>query len=84
MKRLLRDAIPRVSEDPELPRDLWPEMQQRLAAEKLRGSGRAGSRQANRRGALAAVPWFDWALAGGLVLFAVASPVSIPVLLYYL
>jgi hypothetical protein len=30
------------------------------------------------------VPWFDWALAGGVAAFAVAFPVSIPVLLYYL
>jgi hypothetical protein len=32
----------------------------------------------------AAPPWFDWALAGGLVAFAAFVPVSIPVLLYYL
>jgi hypothetical protein len=31
-----------------------------------------------------APPWFDWALAGGLVAFAAFVPVSIPVLLYYL
>ncbi len=30
------------------------------------------------------VPWFDWALAGGLALFAVALPASIPVFFYYL
>lgn len=29
-------------------------------------------------------PWFDWALAGGLALFAVAFPSTIPVFLYYL
>ena len=32
----------------------------------------------------AAPPWFDWALLGGLIALAVFSPVSIPVLLYYL
>jgi hypothetical protein len=32
----------------------------------------------------AAVPWFDWALAGGLAVFIVAFPASIPVFLYYL
>jgi hypothetical protein len=32
----------------------------------------------------AAVPWFDWALAGGLAAFALAFPASIPVFLYYL
>lgn len=30
------------------------------------------------------VPWFDWALAGGLAVFALALPASIPVFLYYL
>jgi hypothetical protein len=32
----------------------------------------------------AAVPWFDWALAGGLAVFIAAFPASIPVFLYYL
>jgi hypothetical protein len=32
----------------------------------------------------APVPWFDWALAGGLAVFAVVFPASIPVFLYYL
>ena len=31
-----------------------------------------------------AVPWFDWALAGGLVAMAAFFPSAIPVLLYYL
>lgn len=31
-----------------------------------------------------APPWFDWALAGGVALFAMAFPAAIPVLLYYL
>jgi len=31
----------------------------------------------------AAPPWFDWALAGGLVAFAAFIPTSIPVILYY-
>ena len=30
------------------------------------------------------VPWFDWALAGGVALVAVAFPAAVPVLLYYL
>jgi hypothetical protein len=33
---------------------------------------------------LKAVPWFDWALAGGVALLAVAFPAAVPVLLYYL
>jgi hypothetical protein len=32
----------------------------------------------------ASPPWYDWALAGSLVLFAFAFPASIPVFLYYL
>jgi hypothetical protein len=32
----------------------------------------------------ASPPWYDWALAGSLALFAFAFPASIPVLLYYL
>ena len=31
-----------------------------------------------------APPWYDWALAGGLIMFAAFAPASIPVLLYYL
>jgi hypothetical protein len=31
-----------------------------------------------------APPWFDWALAGGLVALACCFPAAIPVLLYYL
>lgn len=32
----------------------------------------------------AALPWFDWALIGGLALFIAAFPAAIPVFLYYL
>jgi|HubBroStandDraft_5_1064220.scaffolds.fasta_scaffold141326_2 hypothetical protein len=31
-----------------------------------------------------ASPWFDWALAGGVAVFALVFPVAIPVFLYYL
>jgi hypothetical protein len=31
----------------------------------------------------ASPPWYDWALAGSIALFAVAFPASIPVILYY-
>jgi len=31
-----------------------------------------------------AAPWFDWALAGGLAVFAMAFPAWIPMILYYL
>lgn len=32
----------------------------------------------------AAAPWFDWALAAGLAVCAVAFPAWIPMILYYL
>ena len=32
----------------------------------------------------AAVPWFDWALLGGLMGLAAFFPAAIPVVLYYL
>jgi hypothetical protein len=67
---LLKSAMPRVGEDAELPRDLWPAMLRRMDEEGSRGA--------------ASVPWFDWALAGGLVAFAAIAPRTIPVILYYL
>jgi hypothetical protein len=64
----LRRAMPRIEDEPTLGRDLWPAVTQRI-----------------RRNELAhAVPWFDWALAGGVAVFAVAFPAAIPVLFYYL
>jgi hypothetical protein len=30
------------------------------------------------------IPWFDWALMGGLAVVVVVFPASIPMLLYYL
>lgn len=68
IERLLRSAVPRVGEDAEPERDLWPAMQQRLRREVT----------------LRSVPWFDWALAAGVALFAVSVPAAVPVLLYYL
>ena len=32
----------------------------------------------------AAVPWFDWVLAGGVAIWLLFSPKAIPLLLYYL
>jgi hypothetical protein len=71
MERLLRQALPRIEDDAELSRDLWPAMRQRLhAAESVP--------------AMVRIPWFDWALMGGLVAMVVAFPAAIPMLLYYL
>jgi hypothetical protein len=64
--------VPPVGEDAGLERDLWPQMRARLQQE-TGGAVR-----------LKAVPWFDWALAGGVALVAVAFPAAVPVLLYYL
>lgn len=69
---LLRQAMPKVDEAAEAGRDLWPQMQARLRQE----NGSAAR--------LKSVPWFDWALAGGVALVAVAFPAAVPVLLYYL
>jgi len=67
---LLRVAMPRVEVDAKLPRDLWPAMLRRMDEQSAPGA--------------AAFPWFDWALAGGLVAFAAIAPRTIPVILYYL
>jgi hypothetical protein len=71
VERLLRQAVAPVDEAAEAGRDLWPMMQARL-------------RQPDAVVRFRSVPWFDWALAGGVALFAVAVPAAIPVMLYYL
>lgn len=70
MVQSLISALPRVGDDAGLDRDLWPAMLRRMDRESVRGAAR--------------VPWFDWALAGGLVAFAAIVPRTIPVILYYL
>ncbi len=59
----------RLNPNAEPARDLWPAVLRRLDAD-------AAQRHA--------VPWFDWALLGGLVVFAASFPATIPVFLYYL
>lgn len=73
IEQLLRSAVPRVG-DAELPEhDLWPAMRQRIAQEPAqKGVG------------VRAVPWFDWALAAGILVLMALSPDLIPVLLYHL
>ena len=68
--QLLREALPRVGDDTGSARDLWPAMLRRIDEQSVRGT--------------ASIPWFDWALAGGLVAFAAIAPRTIPVILYYL
>lgn len=70
VKLLLQSAMPRMEGEPEPDRDLWPAMLQRMDRENA--------------GKVAKVPWFDWALAGGLLAFAAVVPRTIPVILYYL
>ena len=70
MERLLRRALPRIDDDAGLSHDLWPVMLRRLDAESLH--------------AMVRIPWFDWALMGGLVAMVVTFPAAIPMLLYYL
>ncbi|HET6169777.1 MAG TPA: hypothetical protein VFE01_06330 [Terracidiphilus sp.] len=68
IRQLLKQALPPMT-GAEAPRDLWPIFLRRL----------------NDKPAQSLLwLWFDWALAGGLVAFAVFAPASIPVLLYYL
>ncbi len=67
LERLLRQSVPRIQDDAEPDRDLWPAMLRKLEERrKVR------------------VPWFDWALAGGLAGLLAFFPAWIPVLLYYL
>jgi hypothetical protein len=76
IKQLLKQALPPVAPDAESARDLWPAVLRRLDTE------RAPTRAPypSHRG----LPWFDWALIAGLIVFAIAFPATIPVFLYYL
>ena len=71
IKNLLRLALPPVDAEHEPERDLWPAVLRRLDAHPL---AQSRSRWV----------WFDWALAAGLVVFAISVPATIPVFLYYL
>jgi hypothetical protein len=68
--QLLRSTMPRIGDEPALEQDLWPAMLRRMNEGRIHRVRR--------------VPWFDWALAGGLVAFAAIVPRTIPVILYYL
>jgi hypothetical protein len=73
IKELLKQALPPVAPNAEPARDLWPAVLRRLDAER-----------AQVRALPQKLPWFDWALIAGLIVFAVAFPATIPVFLYYL
>jgi hypothetical protein len=74
MKEVLKQVVPPVAVDVEPGRDLWPAVLRRLDEDAV----------APRRAISGYMPWFDWALLGGLVVFAVSFPATIPVFLYYL
>jgi hypothetical protein len=72
IRTLLHETFTPIGNDAGPARDLWVSMQR-----KLRES--PGSETARFR-----IPWFDWVLAIGVAVVAVAFPASIPVILYYL
>ena len=72
MEQLIRQALPPIGEARGNTQDLWPAMQRRLRRESV------------AKALPVHVPWFDFALAGGLALLVAAFPAWIPVLLYYL
>ena len=74
IKQLLQRAIPPIDAGAEPARDLWPVMLRHLDAAPGTSS----------RLLPHSLPWFDWALIAGLVLFAAFFPATIPVFLYYL
>jgi hypothetical protein len=69
IKELLKQALPPVERNAEPERDLWPAVLRKLDADTAQRNS---------------VPWFDWALLGGLAIFAASFPATIPVFLYYL
>lgn len=76
IKQLLQAALPPARSGAEPGRDLWPAVLRRLDV-----------RDAPTRAASASplsLPWFDWALIAGLIVFAAFFPATIPVILYYL
>ena len=83
IKQLLQQSLPPVDSASEPSRDLWPAVLRRLdqdSREPLRAPAGSVPHAVPPR----AVPWFDWALLAGIVLFAVSFPATIPVFLYYL
>jgi len=72
IRELLRHSLPPVADGPQPVHDLWPDLQRRLREPSPIAPARPK------------ISWFDWALAGGVAIVAVAFPASIPVLLYYL
>lgn len=74
LQALLKQADPPIN--PELQRDLWPQMLRRLD----QGSAAAPWSRAT----LTSIPWFDWALLAVLIVAISLFPSSIPIWLYHL
>ncbi len=72
VEQLLRQALPPVGDHADASPDLWPAMQRKLRTERVPAPIKIR------------IPWFDWALAGGLVALLALFPAWIPVMLYYL
>ena len=72
LERLLRRAVPPIGDRAESSEDLWPAMVMRMHSDAVAAP------------VTLRVPWFDWALAGGLLALLALFPAWIPVLLYYL
>jgi len=81
IRTLLQQSLAPVANDCEPARDLWPELQRRIGQAQASADTPAPARAAIF---WPAIPWFDWVLAGGVAVVAIAFPASIPVLLYYL
>ncbi len=73
IKQMLKRSLPPVGSGAEPARDLWPALLSKLDEDTA-----AAPRVAF------AIPWLDWALLGGLVVFAASFPATIPLFLYYL
>jgi hypothetical protein len=82
IKQLLQQSLPPVDSASEPARDLWPAVLRRLDQEPARSTTADSVPRAVPWPH--AVPWFDWAILAGLVVFAVSFPATIPVFLYYL
>ena len=78
LAELLKRSLPPMKR--ELDRDLWPKMLQRLDQDPRPRNWLA---VLFSPAALAAVPWFDWALLAVVIVGVCLFPRSIPVWLYH-
>jgi hypothetical protein len=69
IRAVLKQSVPPAAR-PELSRDLWPQMLQRLTSESPAMRGLQ-------------VPWFDWVLAAGAGAALLVFPGIIPALFYH-